>query len=96
MLDIFMRIKTVDLHRVIGREYPPTQEMEGRFVRITNMDTVPDRNGMWAYDAAEPYQLFSGILVDANGEDVEGGEVELLDHELDSYENMPVLFGARS
>jgi len=92
MLDIFMRIKTVDIDSVYGREHPPSPEMEGKFVRITNMDTVPDGDGMWKYDSHRPYQIFSGILVDSNGEDLEGGEVELIDHEIDSYENMPLIF----
>jgi len=95
MLDIFMRIKTVDRDVVTGREHPPSTEMEGRFVRITNMDTVPDGDGMWKYDSHRPYQIFSGILVDSNGEDLEGGEVELIDHELESLDNMPVLFSRK-
>lgn len=91
MLNIIVRIKNVDMDGYCGREHHPTEEMEGQFVRITNMDTVPGVSagrGPWN----EGYQVFNGILVDANGEDVEGGEVDLIDHEIESYENMPVLF----
>jgi hypothetical protein len=116
MLNIIVRIKTVDMDGYTGRDYHPTKEMEGRFVRIYNVDTIPppshpfDHHGIGhvgltmllnerpdfdtrdreGYDAA--FQIFSGILVDANGEDVEGGEVELIDHEIESVDDMPVLF----
>jgi hypothetical protein len=102
MLKIFVRIKNVDMDGYNGRDHHPTKEMEGHFVRVTNMDTIPpvadeersrpdfdtrDREG---YDTT--YQVFHGILVDANGEDVEGGEVELIDHEIESVDDVPVLF----
>ena len=88
MLDIFVRISSVDLG-FTSREHTPTKEMEGSFVRVTNMDTIPELSG------AEGYQLFHGIIVDTNGDDIGGEEVELVDHELDSQYNMPQLFGKK-
>jgi hypothetical protein len=102
MLNIIVRIETVDMEGFVGREHHPTSDMVGCFVRITNMDTIPpvadeersrpdfdtrDREG---YDTT--YQIFTGILLDANGHDIKGGEVELIDHEIQSHEGIPVLF----
>jgi hypothetical protein len=86
MLDIFVRINSVDIG-YSGRDHRPTPDMEGSFVRVTNMDTVPN--------SGTPYQLFHGVIVDTNGDDVEGGEVELFDYELSAYCNMPQLFGCQ-
>jgi hypothetical protein len=95
MLDIFVRINKVDRNVCIGREHPPTPDMEGSYVRVLVMEEVPGLDEMWKYDAAAPYQLFTGIIVDTNGDDVEGGEVELVDSEIDAYCNMPQLFGCK-
>jgi hypothetical protein len=107
-MKMIMRIATVDMDGYNGREHHPTKEMEGRFVRITNMDTVPDfleleemcdecaapaghthetscSKGQW-------FVVLHGILVDANGEDVEGGEVELIEHEIVTQNDMPMLY----
>jgi hypothetical protein len=100
MLNIIVRIQNVDMNGFCGRDHHPTKDMEGCFVRITNMNTVPqdDDDGStegMSSDAHGAYQVFFGILLDANGEDVEDGEVELIDHEIESLENMPVLFSAK-
>lgn len=89
MLKIFVRIHTVDMNAWTGRDHHPTREMQGRYVRVTNLDTVPDQDD----DQDLSYQVFHGIVVDEGGHDVDGGEVELLDHEIESYEGVPVLFG---
>jgi hypothetical protein len=83
MLKMYVRIAHVDMEGFNGREHPPTADMVGSFVRVTGMETVPDD---------QPYQVFEGIVVDANGEDIEGGEVELIDYEIESFEGMPVMF----
>lgn len=90
MLDIFVRINSID--PLFLREVnQPTPEMEGRYVRVTNLDTVPEQSG------APGYQLFHGILVDTNGEDVEEeeGMIVLADHEIDSNDNLPTLYGRK-
>lgn len=110
-MKIVMRIGTVDMDGYNGREHHPTKEMEGRFVRITNMEmmvytellesTEPctecgaPAGGVHTADCAacDCFMVLYGILLDANGEDVEGGEVELIDHEIVQHEDMPVLFG---
>lgn len=108
MLNIFVRIAKVDMDGYNGRDYHPTKDMEGSLVRITNMDTVPDdvdldRCPECARLKGKPhtefcptrqgYQVFHGIVVDANGEDVEeGGEVSLVDHEIESLDGQPIFF----
>lgn len=80
MMKLFVRIALVDMNGYNGREHHPTREMEGSFVRVTNVDTVPAEE--LSEGTVESYQVFCGVLVDANGDDLPGGEVELIDHEL--------------
>jgi hypothetical protein len=95
MLDIFVRIKSVDMDGYNGRDNHPTKEMEGLFVRITNMDTIPEGTANEDMEGDPSYQVFSGIVVDANGEDVEDGEITLIDYEIETLNNIPVLFGRK-
>jgi hypothetical protein len=95
MLNIIVRIQNVDMNGFCGRDHHPTKEMEGCFVRITNMETIPEGTDNEDMKGDPAYLVFSGILLDANGEDMEDGEVELIDHEIESLEDMPVLFSAK-
>jgi len=89
MLFIVVRIKKVDMGGYNGRDHHPTPDMEGRYVRVTNLDTVPPATE----DATEePLHIFYGVIVDANGDDIEDGKVQLMEHEIEVDNNVPTLF----
>ena len=95
MLDIYVRIETIDRTGFQGREHLPTSDMVGQFVRVIHFEEVQAADdsggdGRYAHPAG---QMFSGYLVDANGNDVEDGEVQVMGHEIESSENVPTLFG---
>jgi hypothetical protein len=122
MMKLFVRIAMVDMNGYNGREHHPTREMEGSFVRVTGVETVPvhtvedeasvrglrdvadveDRRRPLGgegfrqqadrIEEKESYMWFEGVLVDANGDDIEDGEVELIDHELSCKDDIILTF----
>jgi hypothetical protein len=91
MLKIIVQIKSVDMNGFCGRDYHPTPDMTEMFARITDMETIHDSDD----NGKTEYQLFHAILVDANGDDIPGeaAKIQLIDHEIESEENIPVLYG---
>jgi hypothetical protein len=86
MLKIFVKIASVDMYGFNGRDFHPTPDMVGQLVRVIEMETFS------TYGGSETYQVFSGFIVDANGDDTDV-QVQLIDFELESKHGIPVLYG---